>query len=114
MAQESVRGSSRTYKRYFDKKARSRRLSAGDKVLVLLPADHNKLLMTWHGPFEVVGPMGLYDYDVSVNVKTKTYHINTLRKFDERPQSATSVLHESAFPVGVGVVSMEDAGGVSW
>ncbi|KAK7492431.1 hypothetical protein BaRGS_00016304 [Batillaria attramentaria] len=31
-----------------------------------------------------------------------------LRKFHERLQSATSVLHESAFPVGVGVVSMEE------
>ncbi|KAK7492429.1 hypothetical protein BaRGS_00016302, partial [Batillaria attramentaria] len=90
------------------KESAFRRLSAGDKVLVLLPADHNKLLMTWRGPFEVVGPRGLYDYDVSVNDKSKTYHINMLRKFHERPRSATSVLHESAFPVGVGVVSMEE------
>ena len=31
-------------------------------MLVLLPTDHNKLLMQWKGPFEVSSVVGLNDY----------------------------------------------------
>ena len=40
---------------YYNKKARSRTFKEGDEVLLLLPTDHNKLLMQWKGPFKVAG-----------------------------------------------------------
>ena len=44
-------------------------------MLVLLPTDHNKLLMQWKGPFEVSSKVGLIDY------KVKVYHANLLKKY---------------------------------
>ena len=38
----------------FDKHARSRKFDVGDKVLLLLPTESNKLLLQWKGPYEVV------------------------------------------------------------
>ena len=40
-------------KHYYHRKTKVRKFVPGDKVLVLLPNDHNKLLMQWKGPFEV-------------------------------------------------------------
>ena len=39
-------------KHYYDR-SKVRKSVPGDKVLVLLPTGHNKLLMQWKGPFEV-------------------------------------------------------------
>ena len=43
----------------------------GEKVLVLLPTDQNKLLMQWKGPFEVEikGTKWGNNYQVEVNKK---------------------------------------------
>ena len=49
-------------KHYYDRKTRARKLQPGKKVLVLLPTDHNKLLMKWKGPFEVSSVVALNDY----------------------------------------------------
>ena len=51
-------------KHYYDCKAKVRRFAQGDKVLILLPTDRNKLLMQWKGPFEVSAVVGLNDYKV--------------------------------------------------
>lgn len=56
-------------KHYYDHKAKVRRFAQGDKVLILLPTDHNKLLMQWKGPFEVSAVVGLNDYEVCVKGK---------------------------------------------
>ncbi|XP_068757966.1 uncharacterized protein [Montipora capricornis] len=40
-------------KHYYDRKSKVRKFQSGEKVLILLPTDHNKLLMQWKGPFEV-------------------------------------------------------------
>ena len=61
-------------KYYYDRKAKVRRFAQGDKVLVLLPTDHNKLLMQWKGPFEVSAVVGLNDYKVCVKGKERVYH----------------------------------------
>lgn len=83
-AQEALKQSSQTYKKYFDKKAKNRQLQVGDKALLLLPTDHNKILMHWKGPFVVVGKVGLHDYRIDVNGQQKVFHINMLRKYTER------------------------------
>ena len=41
-------------KTYYDKRARSRKFDVGDKVLLVLPIESNKLLLQWKGPYELV------------------------------------------------------------
>ena len=65
-------------------------------MLVLLPTDHNKLLMQWKGPFEVSAVVGLSDYKVRVKGKERVYHANLLKKYFERKDS-----------VPVGAVALE-------
>ena len=74
-------------KHYYVRKAKVRRFAQGDKVLILLPTDHNKLLMQWKGPFEVSAVVGLNDYKVCVKGKERVYHANLLKKYFEREDS---------------------------
>ena len=83
-------------KHNYDRKAKVRRFAQGDKVLILLPTDHNKLLMQWKGPFEVSAVVGLNDYKVCVKGKERVYHANLLKKYFERED-----------PVPVGAVAVE-------
>ena len=46
---------------YYDREIKVGKFVPGDKVLVLLPTDHNNLLMQWKGPFEVSAVVGLND-----------------------------------------------------
>ena len=71
-------------KHYYDRKIKVRKFVPGDKVLVLLPTDHNKLLMQWKGPFEISAVVGLNYYKVRVKGKEKVYHANLLKKYFER------------------------------
>lgn len=50
--QELLKAAGRT-KVYYNRKARERNFKVGEKVLLLLPTDTNKLLLQWKGPFEV-------------------------------------------------------------
>ena len=68
-------------------KTKVRKFVPGDKVLVLLPTDHNKLLMQWKGPFEVSAIVGLNDYKVHVKGKERVYHANLLKKYFEGEDS---------------------------
>ena len=74
-------------KHNYDRKTKIRKFVPGDKVLVLPPADHNKLLMQWKGPFEVSAVVGLNDYKVRVKGKQRVYHANLLKKYFEREDS---------------------------
>lgn len=59
-------------------------MKPGEKVLVLLPSDSNKLLMQWQGPYQIVKRLGKVDYQLEVKGKVKTYHANMLKKYVER------------------------------
>lgn len=67
----------------------SEKIRPGEKVLMLLPTDHNKLLMQCKGPFEVSSVVGLNDYRVEVKGKEKVYHANLLKKYFERDEATT-------------------------
>jgi hypothetical protein len=84
IAQEELKLASKKYKTYYDAKARKRNLRVGDKVLLLLPTDNNKLLMQWKGPFEIVEKLNSLDYRIVVGGKTKTFHANLLKLYVER------------------------------
>jgi len=87
-------------KHYYDSKTKAREFQTGDKVLVLLPTDHNKLLMQWKGPFEVSAVVGLNDYKVKVKGKDKEYHANPLKKYFVRDEptegSAVAIIASTA------------------
>ena len=48
-------------KTFYDKHARSRKIDIGDKVLLLLPTESNKVLFQWKGPYEVVEKVNRID-----------------------------------------------------
>ena len=86
LAQENLRKASRQQKLYYDKKSRDRKIEVGDKVLLLLPTDRNKLLLHWKGPFEVVGKHGTCDYQIDLAGTVKTFHANLLKVYVSRDQ----------------------------
>ena len=87
LARKNLQASGETYKHHYDKKTRSRRFKVGDRVLILLPTDNNKLLLQWKGPYEVTEVLNRMDYRVKVGSKTKTYHANLLKLYVTRDRS---------------------------
>ena len=71
-------------KAYYDRRARLRKFDVGDKVLLLLPTDSNKLLLQWKGPYEVVEVVNRMDYKIDVNGVVSTYHAKMLKQYVER------------------------------
>ena len=49
-------------KAYYDRRAKPPSFKVGDKVLLLLPTDSNKLLLQWRGPFEIVEVLNVLPY----------------------------------------------------
>ena len=45
--------------------------SEGNKVLVMLPTNNNKLLMQWKGPYKIIQKMGDHDYKILPGIKEK-------------------------------------------
>ena len=84
LARESILSSQEEYRHYYDKKTKNRRFKLGDKVLLLLPTDHNKLTLQWKGPYKVVEVVNRMDYKVEVKGKIKIYHANLLKRYVER------------------------------
>ena len=88
-----------------------RKLVAGDQILILLPTNHNKLIMKWKGPCDVLEKIGETDYKLQIGNVQKVFHINMLKKYIKREAIETglaiSVIDESdenhlnglAFPV---------------
>ncbi len=84
LAHQELQRAQKKQKTWYDKKARKRTLQAGDKVLLLLPTDHNKLTMAWKGPFEVLKRVTDVDYVIQMAGKQKNFHVNMLKKYVER------------------------------
>ena len=83
-AHTELQKASTRYKTYYDKKAKPRQFEVGDKVLLLLPTDRNKLLLQWKGPFPVISKISAMDYRIDLNGKPKVFHANLLKKYYER------------------------------
>ena len=69
-------------------------LEVGDQVLILLPTDSNKLSMQYRGAYIVKSHVGVNDYRVKMRSKTKTYHVNVLKKYIAR-EPEVDVVHTS-------------------
>ena len=74
-------------KHYYDVKSRERKFRVGDKALVLLPTDGNKLLMQWKGPFEITECRNDNNYRVQLEGRTKLFHAYMLKKYIERKKA---------------------------
>ena len=90
LAKENLEKSATRYKKHYDGKARNRSLKVGDKALVLLPTDNNKLLLQWKGPFAVTKKVNRVDYQLNMQGKMKIFHINLLKKYIDRPKAEVS------------------------
>ena len=86
---QKVKGKQKTYN---DRRAKPCSFKVGDKVLLLLPTDSNKLLLQWQGPFEIVEVLNRVDYHVNVNGNIHTYHANILRLFVEQKTEVSHCL----------------------
>ena len=84
LAQAELEKNQGRNKNLYNRKAKKRSFQVGDKVLVLLPTDQNKFHMQWKGPFEIKGTKWVNNYQVEINKKVKTYHINMLKLYVER------------------------------
>ena len=83
-AHEELRKATSRNAKHYNARSRKRRFNPGDKVVILLPTDHNKLLLQWKGPFKVVHKLGDNDYCLDVNGKLKTFHANLLKRYIDR------------------------------
>ena len=106
LAQEELEKSQKRYKRHYDRKAKPRRLEVGDRVLILLPTNSNKLLMQWRGPYTVESRVGANDYRVKMGSKTKTYHVNMLKKYISREPEGNVVPVDSTDGATVAVAGV--------
>lgn len=84
VAQEELRRSNARYAKYYNCKSKDRKFQPGDKVLLLLPTDSNKLLVQWKGPFTIAHKLSDQDYRVEIKGKMKTFHANLLKRYIER------------------------------
>ena len=109
LARENLQKSSEKYRKYYNKGARNRQMSKGEKVLILLPTASNKLQMQWKGPYEIIERLGKVDYRINVNGKIKTFHANMLKLYIDRENESndeTGVLGV----VGAAVLDLDDDG----
>ena len=83
-------------KHYYDKKTKNRQFQNGQRVLALLPTDHNKLTLQWKGPYEVQKVLNKMDYRVNVDGKIKVYHANLLKRYCNRDEDLAGVAIEEA------------------
>jgi hypothetical protein len=86
VAKENMRVQQDRQKYYYDKKSRMRSYSVGDTVLILLPSDSSKLTVLWKGSFTIIRKLYDVDYEIRVggNKGVQSYHVNMLRKWEER------------------------------
>jgi len=71
-------------RKVYNIKSKERDFKPGEKVLLLLPSDNNKLLMQWKGPFKVVEKKGGNNYRIQLPERVKMFHANMLKKYAER------------------------------
>ena len=68
-------------KHHYDKKARNRQFKVGQKVLVLLPTDSNKLVLQWKGPYEIKEVVNRMDCKVDIEGNLEILHANILTAY---------------------------------
>ena len=96
LAMEEMEKAQIKNKHYYDKNTKERKFKQGDRVLILLPTESNKLLMQWKGPYDINSCKGSNNYSVMINGRSRTYHANLLKKYYEREESKETVMGNTA------------------
>ena len=89
LAQDNVRKLDILQNAFYDKRARSHKFDVGEKVLLLLPSESNKVLLQWNDPYEVLEVVNVMNYKIDVKGVVSTYPANMLKLYVES-QNVTS------------------------
>ena len=87
IARENLKEAQSKMKKWYDKDAKSREFSPGDKVLVLFPIPGHPLQARYHGPYVIESKVGEVDYIVKTPDRRKSRqlcHINMLKEYVDR------------------------------
>ena len=76
LARENLLTAQQRYKKHFDKTARLRTMDVGERVLVMLPTDHNKLLLRWK--VKVNGSFYIAQYPVRWTAQSALHFLPSL------------------------------------
>jgi hypothetical protein len=94
LARDNLKAVAETHPAYTKRKGVKREFKVDDQVLLLLPVKHNKLELAWKGPYKVVERLGPCNYRIQCGNRYRVYHANLLRKFVQRPETISVVIHE--------------------
>ena len=86
LAKEELSKAQSKQKKIYNVKSKDREFKPGEKVLLLLPSDNNKLLMQWKGPFVVVEKKGENNYRIQLPERVRLFYANMLKKYTERKE----------------------------
>ncbi|XP_069163488.1 uncharacterized protein [Procambarus clarkii] len=95
LAREELAKAKEYQKSRYDQKARERKFKVGDKVLLLFPTSRNKnieslRLLQSKGPFTITECSHSLTYVVCVKGVNKKYHVNMLKRYEERDDASSS------------------------
>ena len=106
MAQHEIAKNQKKNEKYYNRGARYRKLEIGDKVLLMIPVKTDKLKLRWDGPFIVKEKVGDFDYRIEMrDGKIRIYHINMLKKYNERGKDICEDTEEVTMSTIVTVVN---------
>ena len=98
LSRENLLQAQARQQRLYNRGAKLRQFTPGEKVLVLLPSSSSKLLTKWQGPFVVTQRVGDVDYEVVRSDRggaTQIHHLNLLKIWREaEPVSLVSLVSE--------------------
>uniref|UniRef100_A0A8C5Q151 ribonuclease H n=1 Tax=Leptobrachium leishanense TaxID=445787 RepID=A0A8C5Q151_9ANUR len=95
IVKEHLAQSQAAQQRIYNRDARVRIFSPGDRVLVLVPTVESKFLAKWQGPFEVIERVGEVNYKIHQPGKRKPeqiYHVNLLKPWKDRVSLAAGFI----------------------
>ena len=107
LANQNLKKARKRHAAYYNRRSKERSLEVGDKVLLLLPTGNNKLEIGWQGPFPVERVISRTNYQIRIRGKSKIFHINLLRKYEERPGDKAAHLMAMAVAVETEVGTSE-------
>lgn len=87
LVREHMQQAQQAQSRIYNRGAKLRQFSPGDRVLVLIPTVESKFLAKWQGPFTIVKKISEVNYLVHQPGKRKpeqNYHINLLKPWKDR------------------------------
>ena len=93
IARDNLKEAQTKMKKWYDKDAKSRVFSPGDKVLVLFPIPGHPLQARYHGPYIIESKVGEVDYIVKTPDRRKSRqlcHINMLKEYVDRNNDSSA------------------------